>query len=389
MSSLFKGFSRDIRRVGVKVVLIGVLGFLIALPATYLAIFAFEKISAIPSGVTGPEDRISYIRVVDPHRSVVSDVTDTSIHGSNTPGLKVLLSRMQIASDIAIVGRIDSFGSDSKYLSQFRDQEGMIVIGSHPELSKFDIQPDVINLWPGKNVDAESIRQSRIGGVAVATHEEQAPSLDYSYGGWSRDSGSATLYMLDAETSKFLFESSMMSPVDVLPMLTCYCGTQELQVIVDEMNAAERSNSTGRFYAAADSKQVLGVESLDSISDMTWTVVFSISVVGSYIGFFLSRAHNLWETQAGALRIEQVCGARRVALHLRFQAQILVAFTLPLLAAYHLVNTFVGASGFPPPIPSEASHVVVAAVCVAHLVATLPAIVGIERMCNYSNGLLR
>ncbi len=389
MSSLFEALSRDIRRVGVKVVLIGLLGFSVALPATYLAIFAFERIDAIPRGVSDPERRMSHIQVVDPHRSVIYDITDTSIHGINTPGLKVLLSRMREAADITIVSGIDSFGSDHKYLSQFRDQDGIIVIGKHPELSKFDIQSDAINLWPGKNVDVASIRQSRIGGVPIVMHEEQAPSLDYSYGGWSRDSGSATLYVLDAETAKFLFESSTMSPVDVLPMLTCYCDVRDLQGVVDEMNAAERSSSTGRFYAAADSKQVLGVESLDSISDMTWTVVFSISVVGCYIGFVLSRAHNLWETQAGALRIERLCGARRFTLHLRFQAQILVAFTLPLLAAYHLVNTFVGASGFPPPIPSEATHVVVAAVCVAHLVATLPAIVGIERMCNYSNGLLR
>lgn len=388
MGSLLSAMSRDLRRVGRSITLIGLFSFLLALPVTYQAIFAFEVVGSIPNDGDSTESDRSYVRVADPLRSVVSDMTDRSLYAPNTPGLRYLLGQIGKQSDMVIVERVDQI-EPSELVSEILDQDGIVVIGSHPQLSTLELIPGMINVWPGGGADIESISQSYIGPVPVVINEADAPRFSYYHNGWLRNSDSRTIYLMDGDTAGILLESTSEYPEDMLQRFTCYCTSSALDGVIEGMNVAERESGTGRFYTPADSEEFIGLESLDEISRSVWTVIFSAAVVCSYIGFFIAKAHDLWTRQRGAMRVERLYGAAELSLHLRFHAQVLFVFTLPALTAYHLVNTVVGASSFPPPIPSDATYIVISMVLVAHLYAALGATTDIRRMCSFSSGVLK
>jgi hypothetical protein len=68
---------------------------------------------------------------------------------------------------------------------------------------------------------------------------------------------------------------------------------------------------------------------------------------------------------------------------------LFLAFAFPAIIGFQLVNRVVGANNFPPPIPPDITGGLMASLFLVQFLATLPAVVGIQRMCNYSNGLLK
>jgi hypothetical protein len=289
---------------------------------------------------------------------------------------------------MVLVERVENYGT-SGAITLLLDQEAMLVIGKQPPMLPYPAEEGVINLWVGPEGRENAGDQNAIRDVPVVERNESIGTLRFYKHGYAHSSSKASVYAVSPQDAPFFFKSHFMVPLEASRMFSCYCEVSVTEKLAADMTAAEQSEGTGRIYYAVDYRGARGVAGLDRIADTSWQVVLSASVIAVLAGVVIMSAQGLWGRHAPVYRVDRLYGASRVALHVRYQFQLFLAFAFPAIIGFQLVNRVVGANNFPPPIPPDITGGLMASLFLVQFLATLPAVVGIQRMCNYSNGLLK
>lgn len=384
MNSLFRRLASDIGRAFCTLATFGTIIFVISVLATYLAIFANERTSTTKLDGKPPAEPISFLRAVDPLESIVFDATG-STSGTPSPGIGLLFWEMVDDPRLSIVTSISDLATSRA--TAFADWEAYLLVGADLDLLT-GLDPTAIHYWPSPAVSTQATGQTMIGGIRLEVHDGPR-ALEYISGyGLNRSTGGNSIYAMTPDVFDEVLDAQFLPSGVLSEGFTCLCSTVELGQLTDRMTELEMIAGTGRYFYAADYATALGPIALSATADGVWVMVLGASLLLILTGAVMTIGEHLWDRNLPAYRADRLCGAREIQLHARVHALILLAFTLPALSGYLLVDLGVGSSGFPPSFAPSTTRAVIGIILASHVLSTLPSTIRIHHMCNYSRGKL-
>lgn len=389
MFSLFNRLFKDLTRTGGHIAGLGMSTFVLSVIATYLAIFAVPSVLTTPLDGNAPAEEVSFLRVIDPHATMFGPVESpkqgTQIGGAGVRSLFEIMEQDHRLVFVETVGGIYSPGSSS-----FRDPEAVIVMGIDPPFLPSPRTHNQIDLWIGSDGSQTAGDQMSISGIPVIHQPEDILPVDYVLGsGHARSTAGSSVYAMGPTEFDSIFDLNTQFPTEFLRSVTCYCSTSELKDVADSMTRAETEAGTNRIFYAVDYTNVRGELGLSVASENVWVIIFSASFIGAFAGLIIMIGQVLWNRQKIPYRVDRLHGASQKTLQLRFQIQMVLAFTIPAISGFLLVHVGVGNADFPPPFSDGTTRAVILSIAAVQLLATVPAIKQINQMSNYSNGILR
>ncbi|MEJ2579733.1 MAG: hypothetical protein P8Z68_11680, partial [Kineosporiaceae bacterium] len=262
--------------------------------------------------------------------------------GLRTPGMAVLLDRMNNDSRMFFTLPLGAFMEDRTYFSE-RATSGLVVVGRSPAFLQ-DSAPAGPGpfLWGSLPRGLPGLTNSRVGPVKVRQVAPAPLSSSYVEGtGLRRKTGDEAVLLLSPANAQTLGVSGMYSASDLSLAFTCNCGVDDLAPLAGAMTEAERKADSHRVFYALSYDGIIGpVERSNSVSEVL-DMVFAAGTLLSVTTFSYMSVLMFWKRREHDYAVEQQAGASEWALHLRQQTIIAMAVTFPILAGFLFVDAAV------------------------------------------------
>lgn len=348
------------------------------LTTVYIGYFAAAVAQGVVSTLPSTEPA-SFLRVIDPSDSpeVVVKPRDATV--LEDPGMRVLLTRMQIDDRIRLHLPLNVFTSNTQFFPSLPDVGvATVVVGAQRPVNSTEsntLRGDLAG------VGLPSISNEHLGPVAVRQLSDRPPNLGYlgGDGRYTRTDGEAVVW-LTVMSARTLGVSRQFSAGDIVAGLTCRCSSAQLTRVARAMNEAEREGASSRRFYAVDRGSLIGPAQRQRAAATGMTALFSLASFALMLAFIVGGCRHFWLRERADVGVEQRSGASSSALQIRAQVKPLLAFTLP-ASVGALLGQFI-ASG-DPQYHLTATDVLVwggSVLVVAHSLMVAPAAIDIERM---------
>lgn len=298
--------------------------------------------------LTQPHDELSFVRVLDPARTIYQDVTASATQDHAVGVMLDYVARsdnMHIVVSLADVDpSIDSLGGTGG---------SQVIVGSIPGVSLPEVPPTQALIWgtfPRERGNASLAHDpASIAGIGLRRISEDGLDASIVDGSGSTIPRSSAVTILMSVEQFRASSPRFLDVTGLVQSLTCYCEADQLSEMTDAMNAAD----TGRLFLPVSYDYVRGALEGSYALTEVWLVASTGAALLTSLSLALLARRALWKIRANHYRIDIMAGAGALGMHVRSQVPLLMCLAGPALLAQAMMYVWSLPVDFPPPLAPE------------------------------------
>lgn len=265
-----------------------------------------------------------YLRVLDPSRSLVTEIeTPAQLNATalDHPAVQVLLAEMRQDAAMYLTFPMAEMAAAQTHA------DGVLLVGSQP-------LPELPASVAGELVLIGDSAQNPILGMPIRYLSHPKPEYVLDGSGFHHDIGSVPLGILSVDDLLRIGIHVELSVGQFVSSFTCLdCPVTKVEELAARMTTADRQAGGAAIYYAVAAEDLENpastyYEASSFVRDIQLGVACSAAVLIAAIG-----ATQLWSRRRGSYRIDLISGSPRWHIHVRTQALLALAVSLPTIAA--------------------------------------------------------